>query len=266
MIHILHSPDGAQAQIALNGAHVISWIPAGRTEQLFLSKASQLESGSAIRGGVPVIFPQFAGLGNLPKHGFARTQLWRLRESQQADRAVFELRDNEATRQIWPHSFLAELSAIISGATLEIELMVQNTGSASFSFTAALHTYLRVDDIADTRILGLQGVNYSDKVNGVDDCVEANAECAIVGQVDRIYFNAPESLTVQQKNHSTLIQHHGFSDTVVWNPGSEVSAAMADMEQLGYQRMLCVEGAAIGNAITLQADEKWKATQRLEVI
>ena len=265
MKHILYSADGAKAEIALNGAHVTSWIPQEVGEQLFLSQNSDVKAGASIRGGVPVIFPQFAALGNLPKHGFARNQLWHLRQSDQPDRAVFELRDNDETRAIWPHAFLAEITVAISGLALEVELAVTNTGTTPFDFTAALHTYLRVDDIAATRLLGLQGTTYRDSATCTNGCVEKDDECAIVGQVDRIYFNAPNMLTVKRNNHSILVQSIGFPDAVVWNPGPELSAAMADMEPQGYQRMLCVEAANIGNPVVLQSGQRWSAAQRLLV-
>jgi len=64
--HVFRAPDGAQFSATEFGGHVCSWIPAGGKEQLFLSKTSELGSGVAIRGGVPVVFPQFAGMGSLP--------------------------------------------------------------------------------------------------------------------------------------------------------------------------------------------------------
>src|SRR5436305_1852990 len=75
---ILVAPDGARAEIYLHGAHVTSWIPAGDGERLFLSASSAFRPGAAIRGGVPVVFPQFSDRGPLPKHGFARTSEWEL--------------------------------------------------------------------------------------------------------------------------------------------------------------------------------------------
>ena len=76
----VRAPDGAQATVLLHGGHVVSWIPAGADEQLYLSPAAGLEalqSGQAIRGGVPVIFPQFAERGDGMRHGFARVSSWR---------------------------------------------------------------------------------------------------------------------------------------------------------------------------------------------
>ena len=81
----LIAPDGARAVVALHGAHVLSWTPAGAPEQLYLSPKSEFTAGQAIRGGVPVCFPQFAARGPLPKHGFARTRPWQLVSAEQGE-------------------------------------------------------------------------------------------------------------------------------------------------------------------------------------
>src|SRR5438132_247968 len=75
---VLTAPDGASAEIYLYGAQVTSWIPAGSAERLFLSPRAEFRAGASIRGGTPVIFPQFSNQGSLPKHGFARLNSWEL--------------------------------------------------------------------------------------------------------------------------------------------------------------------------------------------
>ncbi|KHF24579.1 aldose 1-epimerase-like protein [Solemya velum gill symbiont] len=75
---VLTAEDGAQAEIYLYGAHVTDWCPAGDDERLFLSERAEFSEGTAIRGGVPVCFPQFADEGPFLKHGFARLGLWEL--------------------------------------------------------------------------------------------------------------------------------------------------------------------------------------------
>ena len=62
----LQSSDGARATILLHGAHLVSWVPAGGQEQIYLSPTSAYGEGQAVRGGVPVIFPQFSTRGTLP--------------------------------------------------------------------------------------------------------------------------------------------------------------------------------------------------------
>jgi hypothetical protein len=70
--------DGAQLTACAHGGHVLGWTPAGGRPRLWLSPTARCGPGLAIRGGIPVIFPQFAGRGPLPKHGFARDRAWRV--------------------------------------------------------------------------------------------------------------------------------------------------------------------------------------------
>ncbi|MFM2053126.1 MAG: hypothetical protein RL456_1163, partial [Pseudomonadota bacterium] len=109
----LRAPSGAQTTILLHGAHVVSWIPAGQEEQLYLSPTTKYGDGAAVRGGVPVIFPQFNQQGPLPKHGFVRNRAWQLETAEVRGEhafAVLTLRDDAATRAIWPHAFTLELT------------------------------------------------------------------------------------------------------------------------------------------------------------
>ncbi len=260
MITTLHSEDGARVQIAHHGAQVFSWIPAGQNEQLFLSAKSAFDSGASLRGGIPVIFPQFADLGPLPKHGVVRTQEWHCVESAQPGQALFELRDNAVTRAAWSYAFLAQLHISFGGESLEVKLSIHNTGTTPFSFTAALHTYLRVKQIAAVRLRGLQGLTYRDKVTGLD-AREMSPQLAITGQTDRIYSHSPAQLQVQEGQHIRDVISAGFTDAVIWNPGVEVS--LADMEPGGEQRMLCVEAATISTPVILSPGQCWSGLQRI---
>ena len=258
----LQADDGARAEIHTQGAHLTAWRSAGGAEALFLSTRSGYAPGVAIRGGVPVIFPQFATEGPLPKHGFARTQDWTLIDSQAAS-ARWRLESSAATLAIWPRAFRCELAVAIGGARLQIELDVTNTGHAPMSFTAALHTYLRVADIAEVRLLGLQGLRYRDSTQGTAEFIERAGPLAIEAEVDRIYFDAPSQLQMIEPSSRLLIEQQGFTDTVVWNPGPEKGAALADLEDGGYRRMLCVEAAVIGKPIHLAPGEAWRGSQTL---
>ena len=66
---------GDSLLIAAQGAQVLSWVSRGR-ERLFLSPDNRWDGKTAIRGGVPVCFPQFNQRGSLPRHGFARNMAW----------------------------------------------------------------------------------------------------------------------------------------------------------------------------------------------
>ena len=263
----LVADDGARARVHLHGAHVTSWQPApSGAERLFLSTAADYREGSAIRGGIPVIFPQFANLGPLPKHGFARTTAWELasvgRSARGAAEAVLRLSSSPATRELWPYAFVAELTIRVCGASLDVTLSVSNADPQSFEFTAALHTYLGVGDIHDVAIDGLEGASYRE-----DGHMEAGKEqrsLVIAGPVDRVYFDVPRPLSVRDAGRITrVLASSDFPDVVVWNPGPEGGAALSDLEPGGFARFVCVEAAAIGRPVRLASDEVWTATQTL---
>jgi len=256
---ILTAADGARAEVFRHGAHVASWIPANDSERLFLSERSSFAPGAAIRGGVPVVFPQFASTGPLPKHGFARNMEWTVVQHAES-RARFQLVSNAATMAIWPHTFVAEIEVHVEGDTLDVALDVRNTSAERFSFTAALHTYLAVHDIGEVSVRGLQGHRYRQAgTDGLQDSETLHIE----GEVDRIYFDVKHPLTIADGERTTEVGARGFADVVVWNPGMQKASALPDMAPEGYRRMLCVEAAAIGSPIELAAGAQWSGAQRI---
>merc|ERR1711938_241329 len=58
---LMTHPSGASCEVVLTGAHVTSWKTRDGVERLFVSSASGFGPGVAIRGGIPVCWPQFAG-------------------------------------------------------------------------------------------------------------------------------------------------------------------------------------------------------------
>ena len=265
---VLRSTDGASAEVYLHGAHVTSWRPApDGDERLFLSARSDFRDGAAIRGGIPVIFPQFAAEGPLPKHGFARNTPWTLRDNRHdvdgSAVAVFTLASSSSTQVIWPHSFLATITVRVRGTMLSVELAVENTGADTFTFTAALHTYLRVDDIRQTTLVGLHGTRYRESVAPTVFKVDTDEVLRIDGEVDRVYVDAPRSLTMKEHDRELSIDAAGFNDVVVWNPGALRAAELKDMEQGGEQRMLCVEAATVQQPVRLHPDDRWTGSQTL---
>lgn len=269
----LKSPDGAEARISLEGGHLLAWLPVGAGEQLYLSPRSEFVPGKAIRGGVPVCFPQFAERGPLPKHGFARTMPWELVSQEQGKDdalAVLRLRDSEATRAIWPHAFELELSVRVSGRVLDVELACENTGDSPLSFTTALHTYLRVGDLDAVSVEGLSGLRYFDSVKQAEAL--QRMDLLLTGEkgvldLDRIYFGVKERpLVVTEDRRQVVITQQGFDDAVVWNPGPERCPKLPDMPPEGWSEMLCVEAATIGIPVQLPPGETWVGRQSLNLL
>lgn len=263
----LRADDGAVAEVHRHGAHVTSWRPAGDTEdRLYLSARSEFGGSAAIRGGVPVIFPQFAAEGPLPRHGFARTSLWSLggvgRTADGAAEADFVLRDSAETHAIWDAAFKAVLSVSVVARRLAITLRVDNVGGTPLSFTAALHTYLRVHDVAEAEIHGLRGTRY--RVSGDRALIVDEADRLVVPDfLDRVYVDAPRRLELRERDRAMIIESEGFRDAVIWNPGRERAAALHDLTPGDESRFVCIEAAVVQTPVTLDAGRRWAGTQTL---
>ena len=267
-------PGGDQLHVALHGAHVLRWHSAGR-ERIYLSPNSLFDGKSAIRGGVPLCFPQFnqrvLGEHSLPKHGFARNLPWRVvqQASDQAQASVcFELVDVVATRALWPHAFVLRLTLRLRPSQLRMEIDVHNPGAQPWPFALALHSYLAVDDIAQTQLHGLQGQSYWDSVAdpAAMDKLRTQTDAALRfdAETDRVYAAAAEPLRLNDELRIT--QSDNFTDTVVWNPGADLCARLADMPDDGYRHMLCVEAARINQPVSLAPGQTWSGWQQFDVL
>lgn len=262
----LRTHDGAQATALLHGGHVVSWRPAGQAEKLYLSDRALFSAGQAVRGGIPVIFPQFECRGPLQRHGFARTQAWQLAVAETSPHdamAVLRLIDNEETRQHWPHGFEIELTVKIGGDHLDIELAVNNTGALAFGFTGALHTYLHVNDIDAVKVLGLQGQKYTNSAAGQRLDIDMTPALTVNAEIDRIYHNVCTPITLEEPGRHMRIESQGFPDAVVWNPGPEKCSRLRDMPADAWRSMLCIEAGVIERHVMLAPGQGWIGRQLL---
>ncbi len=262
----LKTLSGASAIVGLQGAQVLSWTPACGGERLYLSDLAHFGKEAPIRGGVPVIFPQFGTFGSGPRHGFARCRPWRVDSVRQEGGfacAVLQLGDDEQTRALWPHAFLVELTVMIEDNRLDIELEVFNRDTAGFEFTTALHTYLRLGNVELARLEGLEGKDYIDCINGRQRRHDGRYALLVDDPVDRIYLGIDKPLLLSETGRQLAIEQSGFGDVVVWNPWESGMANLADMAPLDFKRMLCVEAASVEPAITLAPEKSWCGRQTL---
>ncbi len=243
---VLEHP-ASRCRVALHGGQVLSWVPAGGEEVLFLSQTSHLDGVRSIRGGVPICWPWFGNRPDAPdspQHGFARTSSFRVGEAfENAAGVGIELEFDGAnpTREDWPHPFSLRVRVSV-GAELEIALETRNTGDRPFTIGAALHTYFRVGDAERLALRGLAGGEYLDKVRDFARDTQ-HEEPVIRGEVDRVYLDTEASCQLEDAvlGRRIDIAKAGSRTTVLWNPGPEQAAAMADFDDEGYREMVCVE-------------------------
>jgi glucose-6-phosphate 1-epimerase len=273
----LRLSGGDAMMVALHGGHILSWCTADGIERLYLSPRAVFDGRTAIRGGVPVCFPQFNTRGPLPKHGFARNLPWALEPQGPGapDTLLLALRDSEATRALWPAQFEARLRVQLAPGRLRVGLEVVNSGASPWTFTAALHTYLRVDDVTQARLDGLAGAAAWDAVADLR-YTQDNRPLRFGEEFDRVFSTPPGAngqnatgawLTLAQPAGRLAITHSATAtETVVWNPGPHLCATLADMPADGWRHMLCVEAACIDAPVHLAPGAPWSVWQALAVL
>ncbi|MFV0663209.1 D-hexose-6-phosphate mutarotase [Denitromonas sp.] len=262
----VRTADGAEATISLFGGQVLHWQPAGGRPCLYLSEQATYDGKTAIRGGVPVCFPQFAAQGPLPRHGLVRTRTWRLVGQREIDRQVMltlAIDSDDDTLAVWPYLFSLELTINIGARRLDMELEVTNTGADALEFTAALHTYLRVGEVELAELHGLKGLSYTDACDGGTRKTDPMPALQVDDPIDRIYHDVRRPLTLDDNGRTLQIEQENFSDVVVWNPWEAGAAALADLPDRDFRRMLCVEAAMVKAPVRLAADAQWWGRQSL---
>ncbi|WEF32781.1 D-hexose-6-phosphate mutarotase [Pseudoduganella chitinolytica] len=245
------APDGAEATVALYGAHLASWKTADGRERLFMSERSPRDGSAAIRGGVPVIFPQFSTRGTGQRHGVARLSHWRLADhGSDADTAwaEFALTQHDVPPALaagWPHAFALALRFTLRPDAIEMRFTVTNTGDAPFDFACALHTYYAVDDFTRTVLEGLPD----------------ESPLHFGPKLDNIYA-APPVLALSHDSGKLQLRQQGFTEWVVWNPGAEGAAALSDMADDEWQRFVCIEPARVDKG-ALAAGATWTGSHTI---
>lgn len=257
------------AELYRHGAHLTRWRPAGFDEVLWLSDLARFEYGKAIRGGVPICFPWFAGNqpasdANGPAHGYARVTTWEYTDVKQDD-AGLTLSMRAA---IEPFSLQYDVTF---RDTLTMRLSVTNSGSTPATFESALHTYFVISQIKGVQVLGLENTDYRDTVGGqVQQLTQADQPITFEAETDRTYSSAATTKIIDPGLQRIItIEKENSGSTVVWNPWSEKATAMGDFGDDEWPGMLCVESGNIEpNAVQLdpEASHTMQVVIRVETL
>lgn len=282
--------DDSTATITDYGAHVLEWAPAGQPGVLWHPKAVYFSKGTAIRGGIPVIFPWFnSGFADghvaakKPKHGFGRISFWHYDEAASTDSFARYTLDSTDADPDWlatlsgsaerPAAFHA-VYEVRCGAEFQASLTIANDGDEPFTYESALHTYLNIGDIEHVQVAGLEGAKFLDTTLDNDpECTQPDEPITFDGSmVDRIYFAGGESghdtvrVIDEQLGRTIVVDKSGSKNTVVWNPGETAGNGIGDMAAGEWRGFVCVEAANCRtNATTLAPGESATLSQTLRV-
>lgn len=265
----LSHDSGYTTVVSEYGGQVLSWRDPSERDLLFVSKQALYERGKPIRGGIPIVFPQFSK-GSLPAHGFARTMMWKVVREQVSTTGpvsvTLRLLPDAQTRELWAYEFYVELDVVLTDVLL-LTMRVENTGRVPFQFNSALHTYFRTTDLSGLRLQGFAGSEFVDMLRDRKMDIELRQEVLIDGPIDRVYRDSPQSVQVCSDSDRCvyLVTKEGFTDTVVWNPWIDGAKALADLGDNEYSEMVCVESGNVLTPIGLAPGELHTSAQILRV-
>jgi glucose-6-phosphate 1-epimerase len=251
--------------LALQGAQVLRYQPAQCSDLLWLSPNAMVQSGTAIRGGIPVCLPWF-GINQRdpgkPKHGFARLCRWTLERAYRNDQGgtcvSLALRDYaERAHPLFDYPFEAQLQ-LTFGRALVLELAITNTATSPMPLSWALHSYHPVADLERVTVTGLQQGVYLDNTRQLERVVQ-QANPRFGDELDRVYLNvAREQIIVNEPAIS--IRGDQAPTAIVWNPGPVLAASMVDLGPNLHRQFICVErGAAFDNEQMLAPGDKMRS-------
>ena len=265
---------GSSCRLSILGATVLSYIPEGGREVLFLSRRSGFQPGRAIRGGIPLCLPWFGddptGSG-LPKHGFFRLFEWEVAGTSFRDgdsSVLLTLADSASTREYWPRSFRAECRVSL-GSSLSVSVKVINAGTEAFGLSCAFHPYFAISNITRIEMPDLASEEYLDHLapSTAESRKTQAGTLRFSGEVDRIYLRSgPVDIVDPASARRIRVAGCGTAQTVVWNPWKEKCSAMADLEAGDYLRYVCVEPGIIAPPeARVEAGADFEFGMRIEV-
>jgi glucose-6-phosphate 1-epimerase len=238
----------ATAEIALQGAQILSWAPKGTADVLWCAPLPPASAGKAIRGGVPICWPWFgphATDTSQPQHGLVRTVNWTLAQTELTAHGARVAFTHEARGCALRMEF--EI-----GARLRMTLSTTNTTALPVSITEALHTYFRVGDARHAVVRGLDGLTYRDNADEAREKRQAgDVMCA--RETIAVFPDTPNTIELHdsQRGRGIRITRTGGCSTIVWHPG-ETAATFKDIPLGTAHQFVCVEsGNVVPHAVVI---------------
>ena len=254
----------ASATLTTHGASVLSYVPKGGKDLLWVSPTAIYNGEKPVRGGIPVCWPWFgaAKQAGLPAHGFVRNQVWHLDHVANLETGVTEIvftfEPNESTLAIWPHQFHLELRIEV-GQKLAVSLTTVNKNDYDIEITEALHTYFNIKESAGLLISGVEGSTEHDTLQKPIQVSARNKAITLAPAMDSVFTDQTNDLVIHDDKASRkiIIEKQQASSAIVWNPGPEIIKGFADVPEQSWVDFVCVEaGNVFENAITIPAGEK----------
>lgn len=238
--------SNCSAEVMDRGATITSWHPEGAHEALFVTKDANPDA--EFHGGIPICAPWF-GKGRdgveVPRpHGLVRWVDWRFLGAKNlpgATQLTWELEQADVAHLPGGDDYPADLHyryEVVCGARLDVALTITSPSEPTV-VDQAFHNYFLVNNVAQSKVLGIE-----------KDPIE------VKDHHDVIYPGAFDDggVEIVLPDRVISLSAEGARDAVVWNPGRDYAAELADFAADDWPRMLCVEvGNVGGHAVEIPA-------------
>ena len=252
----LHSLTGAQVLQAQLASEEVFYL-----SPIFLTPP--------IRGGVPVMFPQFNDVGPLVKHGMVRTLPWvllqdeRLQATDNDARLKFGLTLQLGDHPSWPHAAQLTLTVMATARKLEFTLDVVNIGFDTFYWTGGLHPYFALQDLLGSQLTGLSGLAVKDKFDA-DLRIQPFGDLTWSDQPFERLFEGSTNLVLRDGTRSLRLSAAGFDQWMVWNPGRTGGSALKDLPEGDWKRFVCIEPVCVSRPVKMEPAETFQGRLFIE--
>ncbi|CAK0888405.1 unnamed protein product [Prorocentrum cordatum] len=273
----LRHASGATCDVSVYAANVLSWRLPDMGEQLFMSSEAVLgQPGTAIRGGVPICWPQFGTFDEAAtgapklKHGFVRqSNRWQVSEVSEDAVSLRLVPDAEMLKK-WPSEFEFIYTVSLGAKSLRLKMEVTNTGPQPLEFTGCLHTYFRCEACTDVAVEGLKGetvdVGIGDFFRGTE--VEDREQVTFDGksEIQLLYGSTADAIVVKDGDRRLRLTKMNMPDWVLWNIGDDNRHTLPDLP-LGEQRKyVCVEPGFATVPQRVKPGATWCAMHEVEAL
>jgi len=248
----LRHRSGATCDVSTYAAHVLSWCLPDAGEQLFTSSQAVLGTpGTAIRGGVPICWPQFGTFETAKdapklKHGFVRQSgNWQVSEVSN-DTVSLRLTPDAEMLKKWPHEFEFIYTVSLGAKSMSLKMEVTNTGSKPLEFTGCLHTYFKCESCTECTVEGLKGekvdMGIGDSFRGTE--TEQREEVTFDGksEIQLLYGGTADAIVLKDGSRRRLrLTKMNMPDWVIWNIGDDNAHTLKDLGSGEQRKYVCVE-------------------------
>ncbi|XP_056640869.1 uncharacterized protein LOC130447854 [Diorhabda sublineata] len=236
-IVFLDRGDYTTCTIFLHGCTILSWR-IHNEEQIFLSRVSPLSQYHYIRGGIRLIWPHYSTWSFGRFNGFARDILWTVIRGPESlpngDVFVDVSSSSEYyTKSMWCFDFELIYRITLHFNQLTLSVTIKNTSKYfNYDFNAVLQANIKINDIKDVKIVGLENCSYVDiEVPRDSSLLKVTSEETVIDKhINRAYQDTPDVIDVYTASNKLLkITKHNLPDVNVWNPGQEIVRKIHDI-------------------------------------